>query len=268
MVNIPSKIGLAGIGIKESPKALLAEKFFQIILGLIASWLLVQWGLENAGILSAKFIEKSNWVVWALLFLEFLTLSFLVTNRYKFITRNWLSLFIVIICFPPVLFHSSIIVAVRILRFFILLRVIIPTYKTIVDIFTFNSLGYILLAALGITVFSGLLISILDPAVHTPWDGIWWAWETVTTVGYGDVAPTNFPGRLIAIIVMIFGSVLFSILTANLSAYLISKSRASKDIHAVKREEDELLKTLHSIQQQLKEIKQKVERLEQVKKIK
>lgn len=263
MFNVLSKIGLAGVDSKESHKARIGEKIFHVILTLIAIWLLIQWGLEGVVILSPSFIEKSNWLVWFLLFLEFQTLVLLVQNKRQFIMRNWFSLFIVIICFPPVLFHSSIIVTVRILRFFILLRIVAPTYKTLKDIFIFNSLGYILLGALGITVFSGLLISVLDPAVRTPWDGIWWAWETVTTVGYGDVAPTTVSGRLVAIIVMIFGSTLFSILTANLAAYLISKSKAAKDIHAVKREEDELFKKLSAIQDQLIEIKQKVEKLEQ-----
>jgi voltage-gated potassium channel len=263
MSNIPTKIGLAGVGAKENATALVVEKYFQVLVGMVALWLLVQWGLENTTTFSLKFIEKSNWIVWTILLLEFFTLLLLVEHKSTYIKRNWLNLFILLICFPPVLFHGSIIITVRILRLFILLRFIIPTYKTLVDICKFNSLGYLLLAAVGITLCSGVLISLLDPAIQTPWDGIWLAWETVTTVGYGDIAPSTASGRLVAVLVMLFGSVLFSILTANLAAYLISKSKVGREIHAVKHDDKELMKMLSSIQDQLTEIKKKMGELEQ-----
>jgi Ion channel len=40
---------------------------------------------------------------------------------------------------------------------------------------------------------------------HSTWDGIWWAVQTVTTVGYGDLTVTTVEGRIIAMVVMVFG---------------------------------------------------------------
>jgi len=37
------------------------------------------------------------------------------------------------------------------------------------------------------------------------WDGVWWAIQTVTTVGYGDTKVTTDAGRIIAICLMITG---------------------------------------------------------------
>jgi voltage-gated potassium channel len=37
------------------------------------------------------------------------------------------------------------------------------------------------------------------------WDGIWWAWVTVATVGYGDIVPQSVAGKVLAAVVMLFG---------------------------------------------------------------
>lgn len=259
MMNILQLIGLSGVAKNENKKALLFEKVFQLAIGFIAIWLLIQWYLQEVHLISDTLIIIGNWLVWLFLTLELLTVVLLVKNKRQYLIRNWLGIVVVILCFPPLWFHSSIIITVRIIRFFVLLRVILPTYKTIGEILSFNYLGLLLLIALVITIFGGLLISAVDPHIHTPWDGIWWAWETITTVGYGDVAPSNFAGRSVAIFVMLLGSALFSIITANLAAYFISKSKASKAITTVKREEAELLVTIREMQKQLTEISKKID---------
>jgi voltage-gated potassium channel len=47
------------------------------------------------------------------------------------------------------------------------------------------------------------------------WDSVWWAIVTVTTVGYGDFYPKDVEGRLIAIVVILFGIGFLSVLTAT-----------------------------------------------------
>jgi len=262
MINIPRLIGLAGVATNENAQALHFEKIFQWLISTIAIWIFIQWYLEETHLLSDSSINMGNWLIWIFLFLELSVLTAFVNNRYQYLTRNWLGIIVVILCFPPLWFHGSIIVAVRIMRLFVLMRAVAPTYKTVREILSFNHLGFLLLIALLITIFGGLLISSVDPGIHTPWDGIWWAWETITTVGYGDVAPSNFRGRAVAVFVMLLGSALFSLITANLAAYFISKSKASKDIVAVKREEGEVLVIVRQMQAQLNTIKEKVDKLE------
>ena len=57
------------------------------------------------------------------------------------------------------------------------------------------------------TVVAGLLMTVVDgesfPSIGS---GLWWAVQTVTTVGYGDNVPTNLTGRLVAVLVMLLGS--------------------------------------------------------------
>lgn len=45
----------------------------------------------------------------------------------------------------------------------------------------------------------------VNPNVHSFFDSIWWAMVTITTVGYGDIAPVTTPGRIVSMIMMMLG---------------------------------------------------------------
>lgn len=48
-------------------------------------------------------------------------------------------------------------------------------------------------------------------------DAIWWAFTTVTTVGFGDIVPATFIGRIIGIFLMMLGTALFACYVALIS---------------------------------------------------
>ena len=59
-------------------------------------------------------------------------------------------------------------------------------------------------------------------------DAVWWAIQTVTTVGYGDVIPVTWVGQFIAVLIMLVGISVLGAVTATLSASLVkSKARGS-----------------------------------------
>lgn len=70
--------------------------------------------------------------------------------------------------------------------------------------------------------------------IKTAEDAIWWAYVTITTVGYGDKFPVTLEGRIIAAILMTVGVGLFGTFTAFLSSWFIS----DKEEHA--REDNEV----------------------------
>src|SRR5262245_21261354 len=54
---------------------------------------------------------------------------------------------------------------------------------------------------------------------------LWWAAQTVTTVGYGDVAPDATAGRIVAVVVMLSGLGFITVSTAAVSATLLEAAR-------------------------------------------
>jgi len=84
----------------------------------------------------------------------------------------------------------------------------------------------IAIVTLGVTVTAGILITALDPKdFDNVWVGFWWAIQTVTTVGYGDVTPKSPWGRVLASIVMITGIGFLTVVTAAITAALVEGAR-------------------------------------------
>jgi len=67
----------------------------------------------------------------------------------------------------------------------------------------------------------GALFFWLDPAIKSFWDGLWLAFITGATVGYGDVVPTTVATRIIAVLTVLVGVALMTLFTANVVAFFI-----------------------------------------------
>src|SRR5436309_13492819 len=77
-----------------------------------------------------------------------------------------------------------------------------------------------------VTVAGGILERVVDHKEYpTIGKGLWFALQTVTTVGYGDVTPQQSGGRFIAAMVMLSGIGFLAVITASVTASLIESSR-------------------------------------------
>ena len=77
-----------------------------------------------------------------------------------------------------------------------------------------------------VTVLAAVLIHFTDrqnfPNIG---DSLWWAIQTVTTVGYGDLVPTSAAGRLVAALVMLVGIGFLTVITAAITSTFIETAR-------------------------------------------
>ena len=94
------------------------------------------------------------------------------------------------------------------------------------------------LTFVGLAFVGAIVMRIVDPD-NFPSLGlaIWWALQTVTTVGYGDVVPTTAVGQVIGGIEMVIGISFIAFLTAGVTSTVIQ--RASAKAQAVERAQDE-----------------------------
>ena len=76
-----------------------------------------------------------------------------------------------------------------------------------------------------LSVFLGILIVPVEAPyfganIHSLFDGIWWSAQTVTSVGYGDVYPVTFWGRIIGIVLEVTGVLAFGLLVSMVTVTL------------------------------------------------
>ena len=62
---------------------------------------------------------------------------------------------------------------------------------------------------------------VLEPRAHTFSDGLWLAFTTAATVGYGDIIPTTHASRTFAVVVVVLGLAVLSLVTASLAAMFV-----------------------------------------------
>ena len=121
--------------------------------------------------------------------------------------------------------------------------------------------GVIVTATTVVVVAGGVLMRVLDHGEYSDiWVGMWWALQTVTTVGYGDVTPKNPSGRIIATFVMLQGIAFLAIITAAITSTFVARANKERDMaHAADEDDTEV-----RIEAQLKGIDQRLDRLEKM----
>lgn len=85
--------------------------------------------------------------------------------------------------------------------------------------------------ALLLLIFSSIAILQVEDSpnsnIKTAEDALWWAYATITTVGYGDKFPVTTEGRLVASILMTAGVGLFGTFTAYVASWFVEGKRNS-----------------------------------------
>jgi voltage-gated potassium channel len=97
--------------------------------------------------------------------------------------------------------------------------------------------GYIGLLTMGVLGLCGLGFWWLEPRALTYGDGLWLAFATAATVGYGDIVPTTAASKIFAVFVVLMGVAVLSMLTAAIAAMWVESEE--------RRIEGEILRDLH-----------------------
>lgn len=115
-----------------------------------------------------------------------------------------------------------------------------------------RGLWYSLALCVVIMLFGGLGFWVLEPQVITLQDGLWLAFTTAATVGYGDMVPQTHAGRVFAALMVLLGLSVLSLVTASLAAIFVEQE-VEAEVQAEERQiERELMNEIRSLREQVR----------------
>jgi voltage-gated potassium channel len=118
----------------------------------------------------------------------------------------------------------------------------------------------IVIATAAVVIGGGVLMRLADQEEYSNvWVGMWWALQTVTTVGYGDVAPENPSGRIIAAFVMLEGIAFVTIVVAAITSIFVARAANERELPQTA-DEGEVELGLDGIEHRLERIEEMLRR--------
>src|SRR5215831_10371892 len=81
-------------------------------------------------------------------------------------------------------------------------------------------------SALVVSIVAGAIAHWIDDGIPSVWLGIYWAVQTVTTVGYGNPEPSGTSGEVLAVLLMLLGTAFLAVITAAVTSVFIERARA------------------------------------------
>jgi len=123
-----------------------------------------------------------------------------------------------------------------------------------------GAVSVIVVATAVVVVGGGVAMRVLDHSEYERvWTGMWWALQTVTTVGYGDVTPKHLSGRIVGAFVMLYGIAFLTITIAAITSTFVARAEReqmvkSGDQARLESHLDDLSGRLERIEQSLGEL--------------
>lgn len=117
-----------------------------------------------------------------------------------------------------------------------------------------QGLLYSLAISMLILFAGGFGFWVLDPRVLTLSDGLWLAFTTAATVGYGDMVPSTHASRAFAVVVVLLGLAVLSLVTASVAALFVQKN-----VHDEERQiEKELMREIRSVREEVSALRREL----------
>ena len=122
-----------------------------------------------------------------------------------------------------------------------------------------SAVQVIVVVTMVVVAVGGLAMRAFDHKEYSSiWDGMWLALQTVSTVGYGDVAPADASGRVVAALLMLYGVAFLTVLIAAITSAFVARSHAERE--AVGEDQKEPVEA--QVAAQLTEVLERLNRIE------
>jgi voltage-gated potassium channel len=177
-------------------------------------------------------LRWADTAVCGIFFLDFLLLLYLARDKKRyFFTWGWIDLLSSIPLIPALQLGRL----ARLLRIFRLFRGVKSAAALLRELTRSRrqTATFAVLLLTGMTVtFGSIAILIAEKGrgqIDSPTKALWWCMETITTVGYGDIAPQTTLGRVVAGVTMIMGIGIYGSLTAVITSLVIESPKEAND---------------------------------------
>ncbi|MDX8390168.1 MAG: potassium channel family protein [Mariprofundaceae bacterium] len=188
------------------------------------------------GAVGISFIEGlpdwSNLAVLVLFVVLYFWRCVIAQDRTAYLKANWIDLALIVLLASPFL---RLLVALKIagiapmLRIGTLIRANRERLLKLV-VLSNDSLPVALTLMFAMVFVFGSSLWLLEHEVNPGLvhisDGLWWAFVTLTTVGYGDIVPQTTAGRMVGVLTMVLGIATYSLMIANLTFFVERTGRA------------------------------------------
>lgn len=190
-----------------------------------------------------SFLDWIDFYICIVFLIDFFVRLYSAPSKLAFLKWGWIDF----VSSIPMLDAFRVGRTVRIVRVFRALRAFRSTKYLLTYLISYRkstSLAAVASASFVLVIFSAIAMlqfeTSPDANIKTPQDAIWWAYATITTVGYGDKFPISLEGRIVAAILMTAGVGLFGTFTAFVASLLVESG--------LKEEETEIRKLTLEVQ--------------------
>ncbi|WP_084563044.1 potassium channel family protein [Corynebacterium aquilae] len=153
-------------------------------------------------------------LIWVVFAVDYVVRLVLADNRWRWFWRHIPEFLLVILpWFRPLQI-------LRIVPTLLLLQRVSATNRNI-TVASYTIFGSVIMIFVAALMMYDVEAPDPDSMINSFGDALWWSIVTVTTVGYGDIAPVTAFGRLVGIALMVGGIALAGVLTATVSATLV-----------------------------------------------
>lgn len=235
--------GVAGLHPSEKKSVRHVWYALQWLVFLISIWLIVQFYLDINGFINANVRIVLLWVFWAVFLCEIIAMLCICKHKLYYLFSNWLIILVMLAAFPILWYFAIYVVMIRFFQALVILVLLLP-WASVSAFLAQNYLGWFILFFVFISAVFGLLLGFMDPGIGGPWLGIWWAFQTITLVGYGDPTPQTVLGQVFSIIIMLLGVLLVALISAAIVSYFFRKLKGAVDLEDIDRRLKQINKQL------------------------
>jgi voltage-gated potassium channel len=268
-------LGVGGVPPGESAHAYAWERRLHALMIAIAITALVAFYLTEFAHTRELFVigHALEWVIFVVFSVELVWMTSVCQQKLRYVRNNWLDVLIVLCAgLALVGVETEWVAVVRLLRLATVALLLTRALRPMRSLLTPGGLPYVAMLAVIIFLVAGAVFYWLEPTVRSYADGLWLAFVTAATIGYGDIVPTTTAARLFAVLITMVGLTLFSLVTASVAAFFIGEDekllrrqmhqdlqRLKEDVARLLTEEEALMRReLHA---DVRRMREEVERL-------